>query len=312
LGGGPKTTTIGLAIFQALSYEYNIQVAVLLSIFQFLGCFTMILISQYYKKSIPSTLGIRKCSVWLNSRDSIFAKIGDGLIIMLTALLLLPPLVAVAFDGIHTGLYKVVISPMLKKAFLTSLHIALTASLCCIILTLMLIWTSRELKLKKYTLSIWAFDMVSVLILAIPSAALATGLFLLLSGNDLISTRSLVMITNALIAMPFAKQILELPMYSISKQYNPLCRSLGIKSLNRLWLVEIKILKKPLVQSLAITFVLSIGDLGIIAMFGDSDLLTIPLYLYQQLGSYRGNDSASTALVLLILCILVFSIIDKS
>ena len=47
------------------------------------------------------------------------------------------------------------------------------------------------------------------------------------------------------------------------------------------------------------------------ALFGNEDFRTLPFYLYQQIGSYRSQDGAVTALLLLLLCFLLFSVIEK-
>lgn len=56
---------------------------------------------------------------------------------------------------------------------------------------------------------------------------------------------------------------------------------------------------------------LSIGDFGVVALFGNDDFRTLPFYLYQQIGSYRSEDGAVTALILLLLCFLLFTVIEK-
>ncbi len=38
----------------------------------------------------------------------------------------------------------------------------------------------------------------------------------------------------------------------------------------------------------------------------------LPFYLYQQIGSYRSRDGAVTALILLLLCFLLFTVIEKT
>ena len=67
----------------------------------------------------------------------------------------------------------------------------------------------------------------------------------------------------------------------------------------------------PLAQALAFACVLSIGDFGVVALFGNDDFRTLPFYLYQQIGSYRSQDGAVTALILLLLCFLLFTVIEK-
>jgi membrane protein DedA with SNARE-associated domain len=68
---------------------------------------------------------------------------------------------------------------------------------------------------------------------------------------------------------------------------------------------------RPLAQALAFACVLSIGDFGVVALFGNDDFRTLPFYLYQQIGSYRSQDGAVTALILLLLCFLLFTVIEK-
>lgn len=84
-----------------------------------------------------------------------------------------------------------------------------------------------------------------------------------------------------------------------------------MRGFTRLRVVELRALKRPLAQALAFACVLSIGDFGVVALFGNEDFRTLPFYLYQQIGSYRSEDGAVTALLLLLLCFLLFSVIEK-
>ena len=97
----------------------------------------------------------------------------------------------------------------------------------------------------------------------------------------------------------------------ITARYSMLCQSLGIEGWSRLKVVELRALKRPLAQALAFACVLSIGDFGVVALFGNDDFRTLPFYLYQQIGSYRSQDGAVTALILLLLCFLLFTVIEK-
>ena len=121
----------------------------------------------------------------------------------------------------------------------------------------------------------------------------------------------IVIFTNALMAIPYALKVLENPMLDVAERYNKLCQSLNISGLNRLRYIELRALKRPLAQALAFACVLSIGDFGVVALFGNEDFRTLPFYLYQQIGSYRSQDGAVTALILLILCFALFTLIAK-
>lgn len=47
-----------------------------------------------------------------------------------------------------------------------------------------------------------------------------------------------------------------------------------------------------------------------VALFGNEAFRTLPFYLYQQIGAYRSQDGA-VALLLLLLCFLLFTLIEK-
>lgn len=311
LGGGPQATTIELAIFQALSYDYDPGRAALLALIQLICCLTLVLLSQRFSKAIPA--GISQLRGWRDPQDSPFARISDFVLIAAALLLLLPPLMAVIVDGLHGGLRGALTQPALWQATFTSLRIATGAGLLCVLLTMMLLWSSRELRLRQRHVAAQIIDTSGMLILAMPGIVLATGFFLLFNATIGLpgSADGLVIFTNALIAIPYALKVLDNPMRDIAERYANLCGSLGISGWNRLRLIELRALKRPLAQALAFACVLSIGDFGVVALFGNADFRTLPFYLYQQIGSYRGADGAVTALLLLVLCLLLFTLMEK-
>lgn len=98
------------------------------------------------------------------------------MLIVLTLLLLLPLVLAVLVDGINRQLPEVLAQPVLWQAALwTSLRIALL-SVLCVVLTMMLLWSSRELRARQKMLAGQALEMSGMLILAMPGIVLATSL----------------------------------------------------------------------------------------------------------------------------------------
>ena len=203
--------------------------------------------------------------------------------------------------------------PALWRATWTSLRIALGAGVLCVLLTMMLLWSSRELRQRQQRFAAQAMELSGMLILAMPGIVLASGFFLLFNATVGLPQRAdaLVIFTNALIAIPYAMKVLENPMRDLSARYAQLCASLGISGFTRLRLIELRALKRPLAQALAFACVLSIGDFGVVALFGSADFRTLPFYLFQQIGAYRGADGAVTALLLLLLCLLLFTLMEK-
>lgn len=311
LGGGPRATTLELAIYQALSFDYDPSRAALLALMQLGCCLLLVLLSQRFSQAIPT--GSQNIRGWRDPQDSGFARLSDAALIALALLLLLPPLVAVVVDGLHGGLTGALQQSALWQATLTSLRIAVGAGLLCVVLTTMLLWSSRELRQRQHTVSAQAMELSGMLILAMPGIVLASGFFLLFNATVGLPQRAdgLVIFTNALIAIPYAMKVLENPMRDIHARYSQLCASLGISGFNRLKLIELRALRRPSAQALAFACVLSIGDFGVVALFGSADFRTLPFYLFQQIGAYRGADGAVTALLLLLLCLLLFTLMEK-
>ena len=56
---------------------------------------------------------------------------------------------------------------------------------------------------------------------------------------------------------------------------------------------------------------LSLGDLGVIALFGSDAVQTLPYLLYQRMGSYRTADAAGLALLLGVVCFALVAAADR-
>ncbi|MFM1301178.1 thiamine/thiamine pyrophosphate ABC transporter permease ThiP [Yersinia enterocolitica] len=311
LGGGPQATTIELAIYQALSYDYDLRRAALLALIQLGCCLGLVVMSQ--RLSSVLAVGNTHGQIWRSQQDSAWSRISDTLLIGAALLLMVPPLLAVVIDGSNNTILTVLQQPALWHAFFTSLTIAIGAGLLCVTLTMMLLWSSRELKLRHHAAYGQAMDVSGMVILAMPGIVLATGFFLLLNDTFGLpqSPYALVILTNALMAVPYALKVLDNPMRDLAERYTPLCLSLDIRGWHRLRHIELSALKRPLAQALAFATVLSLGDFGVVALFGNEHFRTLPFYLYQQIGSYHSNDGAVTALLLLLLCFLLFTLIEK-
>ncbi|MTD41040.1 thiamine/thiamine pyrophosphate ABC transporter permease ThiP [Erwinia sp. CPCC 100877] len=311
LGGGPKATTIELAIYQALSYDYDPARAALLALIQIFCCLGLMLLAQRFSKAIP--VGTTLTTGWRPPDRALFSRCLDALLIAFLLLLMLPPLLAIVVDGLRGDLPRLLQQSALWQAAWTSLRIAIAAGLLCVTLTMMLLWSSRELRLRKQPLAGQALELSGTLILAMPGIVLATGFFLLLNATAGLpeSADAIVVFTNALMAIPYALKVLENPMRDLAERYDPLCQGLGIRGLNRLRIIELQALKRPLAQALAFACVLSIGDFGVVALFGNEGFRTLPFYLYQQIGAYRSDDGAVTALLLLLLSLTLFTLMEK-
>ena len=310
LGGGPKATTIELAIYQAIVFNFQPDRAALLALIQIACCLSLVLIAQALAKNLNTTPG--RLNPWHDSPRG-WSRLADGVLIAAMLLYLLPPLVAVIVSGLNHNLPAVLQEPGLWRALATSLRIALPAGLISITLCLLLLWSSRELRLRGRRLAANLLETSGMLNLAMPGIVLATGIFLLLRRTTGLPAHAdaIIIICNSLMAMPYTLKILAAPMQDIASNYNRLCAGLGVRGFTRLRHIELRALKRPLAQAYAFACILSLGDLGIIALFGNSDFATLPYRLYQQLGAYRTDAGDVTALVLLLTSLALYTLIER-
>lgn len=311
LGGGPKATTLEVALYQALSYDFNTGKAAQLALIQISFC--LIIMFASYSLTPKLSVGQAQKAYWKDNRDYFIIKIFDYLLILLLIILIIPPLSAIFIDGLNSSFTKVLWDPYLWKAVKTSVFIAFNASSAGLVLTFMLLWSSRSLKISGYKKTGDILETTNMITLALPSFVLATGLFLTFQTFSIYKEALyiIVIIANAMLSIPYMVKILSQPMFDIAARFNNLCASLNIYGWNRLHLVELSSLKLSIQQAFAYGFLISLGDFGIIALFGSPDFITLPLYLYQQIGSYKSNNGAVAALILLILCLVIFSCFDR-
>lgn len=311
LGGGPKATTLELAIYQALNYDFDIGRAAMLAIVQLCCCLGFLILSLRFSLPLASHPSLQQYRRILGRR--LVSRIADYIWIGLLVLLLIPPLGAVCLDGLSISTFSILFQPTLWQVIATSLLIAVSAGLASVLLTVMLLITSRELKIAHFRGAAQLIDISGMLVLSMPGIVLATGVFLLFSASIGVPDNGLaiLIIGNTLLALPYAHKVLEQPMYQLALHYNWLAQNLGLIGWQRLYLIEWRALRKPCVRALSFVCAFSLGDFGLIALFGNENFRTLPYYLYQQMGAYRTTEAAATALILLLLSLLLSSLIEQ-
>jgi thiamine transport system permease protein len=120
-----------------------------------------------------------------------------------------------------------------------------------------------------------------------------------------------VILANSLLALPFAIATLGPPLEVIARSRGKLMRSLGLSGWQQFRLIELPLIGRDLGVMLALAFCFSLGDLGVIALFGTQDFQTLPLMMFRALGSYRNNDAGAIAAILLIGTVLAFAGLPK-
>lgn len=304
LGGGPKNTSFEVAIFQALR-DFELDKAVILSLVQTLLCLLfMVLVRRLTPPSIMASQAQHPNHIGtLSTLPTLISYI----IVGLSALFILSPLVVIVINGMAAFSITLITSTLIQ-AILNSLTIAFCAATVTLLLAISLLWTYSRLLVRGYRWLSESMIVMGSLILIIPTMVLASGLFLLFFTLSNVSwfIAILVIISNGLATLPFALKILEGPMETIYQRYHCLSQSLNITGVNHFYWIEVKGLKTLFCFTFAFACMMSMGDFGIIALFGQPDFATLPYYLYQQMGSYQQQQADFTALLLLMICLLLF------
>ncbi|WP_259783221.1 thiamine/thiamine pyrophosphate ABC transporter permease [Aestuariispira ectoiniformans] len=313
LGGGPKATTLEVAIYQSLRFDFDIARAVALAFIQIVICGgTAALMLRVGKRTDTELTHATRSQP--PASGSLHSRLFDGTMIAVSLVLVLPPGIAIILGGLNSKLSAVLVDPSFHVAVLTSLAVALPAGLLALATGFAILVTSRHLGLRlKHRNLGGLLEHSGALILVVPPYVLATGLFVALrSHTDLFSIGPvLVVLINALMALPFVIRVIGPTYHRLGQEQERLCRSLGMTGWLRLHLVEWPDLRKPVALALALAVTLSLGDFGVIALFGSQDFATLPLYIYRNMGSYRMDQAAVAALALIALIFVLFQALER-
>ena len=311
LGGGPQYTTLETAIYQAILFEFDLPKAAIFALLQFVFCLLLFTFSSLFNNASQTTLS--SPYRWLSPSKSA-VKIFHVFLLGVFVCFMLSPLLNILFSALTSGKWLTAWqNPQLWKALTYSLTIAPTSALLALLMAVTLLLLSRRLQWLYYVKTAQFILNAGMVILAIPILVLAMGLFLLLRDVDFTNAYlfAIVVACNALSAMPFVLRILTDPFNNNMLYYERLCNSLGIVGWQRFRLIEWYALRTPINYALALAFALSLGDFTAIALFGNQEFTSLPHLLYQQLGSYRHQEAAVTAGILLLLCGAIFALIEN-
>lgn len=307
LGGGPKYSTLEVAIYQALRFEFDLNKASFLALLQVSIC-TLFALVVYriapVNRQDVSLLSINRYSL----KDSFWAKFVDCLALISVFVLVIPPFLAI-FDPIFSPLFfKTLQSAALWKAVLVSLQIAVPAALVSLFLGVCFGVLARFCMSRRY-LSFLPnkIEHLGNMILMVPGLVIATGLFLTLRdlGWGFQSSYWIVVWVNAVMALPFVLRALMPVMYQQERRFRKVYLSLGVRSWPR-WRLEWPLIRVSVGQAFGYALLLSLGDMGVIALFGSQGLVSLPLYLFQLIGAYRLEEGSCVAVVLISLCLILF------
>ena len=309
LGGGPQSTTLEVAIYQALKYDFNIPEALTLA-------WTQLLVAGGLYWLITRAGGLSWQSVESNQYrwQSKLSSTSRGRAIVVYALswciLLLPYL------SLLPGLFDSELSGKDMRAIghsaLISVVLAVIAALLAMALAFALLQPIRQAALGAHVKRMWLYESMATHALVAPAMVLSVGLFVfLLPRIDLERWGIIfVVILNTALVIPFAVQKLKPRLLQFDQQYNRLARSLKLTRGAR-WRIEWPFIQEIYLATLGLVLVLAMGDVAIFSIFGTTEWTTLPWLIYGYASSYRITEASAASFILLALCASILFLLEK-
>ncbi len=312
LGGGPRSTTLEVAIYQSLRFDFDPAQAVILALLQLALSITIALIASRFSRlpDVEPNVNIRSSVIPASNKSN---KIISLILIIAAVIFVATPLLSMIIDAARGPVIDVLNDATLWRAAGFSILIGLCAATIAVTLGWFLLSASAH---KAYTGNkrmAQLLELSGSVVYVVPPLVIGTGLFILLSKlvNVFEWAILIVILINGIMGLPFVIRTLGPAIRQNTFRYQRLCESLELSGWQRFKQIDLPLLRKPLGLSAALVTALAMGDLGVIALFGSPETATLPLLLYQRLGAYQIPQAAVIAVFLLASCLLSFWLIER-
>jgi thiamine transport system permease protein len=318
LGGGPAATTLEVAIYQALRFDFDPARAVALTFGQI-----VLTVASIWLLSRPGADPVRDANLGVAPpRRFVTVQATERAIniavIVVAALFVVGPIASIIVSGLASDLAGLASQASVQRASLTSLGFAASSALIAVLLSLALVAMRRALETmrrsRRRSLLEYAADTGAGFVLVVPPIVIGAGWFILGRhvGDVFLLAPFMVVSVNAIMAMPFVVRAIRPAHDAAAERHDRLAASLGIAGWNRFRLIDWPSIRRPLLTGFAFAMALSLGDLGVIALFGSDAVKTLPFLLLERMGSYRTSDAAGLALLIAALCLGLMAVADWS
>jgi thiamine transport system permease protein len=300
LGGGPKATTLELAIYQAVRFDFDLPRAAALALLQFGVCGLAVAASARLVRDAGFGAGLDRSLA--PPAPAGWRRGLDGFLLLLTAAFLLLPLSAITLNGL-LGLPEM--PAQVWPALARSLIVAVTCGILSTVMALAL-----ALAVAK---GLRGLEYMAMLPLAASSMVLGIGLFLAVQPFAPPAALALpvTLLVNIVLALPYAFRLILPEARALQADYGRLAEALDMRGLVRLRLLTLPRLRRPLGLSAGLAAALAMGDLGAIALFASEGGATLPLLIQRLMGAYRIEAAAGAALVLMVANFGLFWLFDR-
>ncbi|PWQ99192.1 thiamine/thiamine pyrophosphate ABC transporter permease ThiP [Leucothrix pacifica] len=310
LGGGPQATTLEVAVFQALKYDFNIPEALALAWIQFaITGLLYVMVSRWGSVNwLSAETSVRQ---WL-PKPSALVSVFNAVLYTLVWCILLMPLLALIPGIAEMNWQKFNWQSVLLPTLTTLVVGVMSASIALVVAYGVLIPLRQSAIRGQHKLQL-LHEWLGMHTLLAPAMVLSVGLYVyFLPRIDLDAWGMLfVVLLNAAVIVPFAAQHLRPRLLQFDQQYYRLADSLKLTGWARLK-VELPWLKGTLLFSFSLVLLFAMGDVAIFSIFGDEDWMTLPWLIYRFAGTYRMAEASLASAILLLICAIIVLYFERS
>ena len=240
--------------------------------------------------------------------DRAGTRVLDASLILALALFVALPLAAVLARGLPSlldGLPAAVL-----PAAVRSLAVALASAALALALGLALAALIDACRARGGGRALEGFGLMT---LSASPLVIGTALFIVLRplADPFALALPATATVNAAMALPFVLRALLSALTGARATDGRLADSLGMAGWPRFRLVAWPRLRQPMGFAAGLAAALSMGDLGVIALFAPPEVATLPLLMQRLMAAYRMEAAAGVALVLVALTFALFWIFDR-
>tara|TARA_Y100000310_G_C20701325_1_gene830220 strand:- start:3718 stop:5334 length:1617 start_codon:yes stop_codon:yes gene_type:complete len=310
--GGLQFSTFEVEIYRQITRNFNFEVGALLAFFQFLILSIVGYGYIYFSKkyAIKSSLNTEKPEkLNFNSLKGFF----ESLIILAGIIFIVLPLISLVFFAFFDQkLGEFSLKAFEKIIFPSNVSLLGTTPLLSIVYSLILAFVSSivatffgliaSLKQTRVRFS-EVFLSASV---AVSVITLGLGYWLGFGTGQL----WIIAIGHAIFAFPFAFRIINNALSRIDSESLDAAKTLGANELQVFRFVQFPRIKNSLLVSLALSFAVSLGELGLVLLLYDGIYATMPVYIYRLLTTFDLFAAAAMGVVLISISFLSFYAIE--
>jgi thiamine transport system permease protein len=309
LGGGPRATTVELAIYQAAAFEFDLGRAAALSLAQLGLCAAATAAALALAPREAAGPGLSAAPGRLDGAGG-GARARDAAALAAAGAFLGAPLAAAVVSG--AGALGAM-GPAAWAAAGRSLAVALGSTALALALALPAAALIAALSRRGARRAAAAAQAAALAPLAASPFVVGIAAFVLLAphADPAALALPLTAAVNAAMAAPFAVGALVPALTRAGAERGRLADSLGLTGAMRLRVLYWPALRAPLGFAAGVAAALSAGDLGVIALFSRPDAPTLPLYAQQLAAARRLDEAQAAALLLTGLSFALFAAFDR-